>query len=606
MDLPRSQPVQPVASRPRRGQTHRWILPDGGAFPGGSLRDRILAARGLSADAGAFLQPSLQGIESPIDRTDFAEASGLLAEAIRDGKSIAIYGDYDVDGITATAILYHAIRAIDPDAKVRTFVPDRERDGYGVHLHALRRLREEGVDLVVTVDCGITAIEPVAAARAEGLSVLVTDHHRLPDDGRLPPAAAILHPDLPGAPFRWTACCGAVVAWKLAWALFDRWAGSPESRRLPASLRSSLARLLPLAAIGTVADVMPLLGENRAIVQAGIARIRDTGIPGLDALLRSGDIAREGIDSETVAYRIGPRLNAAGRMGCAGRAVRLLTGALDDRECRELVRELERANEERRTRERTVFEEAKRAVERAGLDAPGVRGIALAHPDWPNGVVGIVCSRMVEAFGRPTILLQDLGETCKGSGRAPPGCPLPAAIAAACERAGVTPVSGGGHDAAVGLTLRREDLPAFAAAFAEVADFRSETERSGPALTVDVRAVTNELSRDAIRELETLSPFGRGNPRPSVLLESVALTAPPRIIGAAGTHAELKLRAASGGPFLDAVWWGGAPRLRDLPSRVPLDLVVEPKIDRFLGEERVRLVVRDAGETRSEVAIPPA
>jgi single-stranded-DNA-specific exonuclease len=555
------------------------------------LIERLLVSRGIDpSERDAFLRGALTELERPWERPDLLAAANAILTAIRNGRSIAIYGDYDVDGITSTAILWHAARTIEPTVRIRTYVPHRMDEGYGLNGDAIRSLAAEGVDLIVTVDCGVTAVEEAQLAATLGVGLVITDHHQPREDGTLPDAIAIAHPSLPGREHRCRECCGAMVAWKLAWALFDLAAGSPEGHRLPAVYRDRLSSLLPLAALGTVADVMPLVGENRAVVKHGLAGIRKSGIAGLDALLTLGDIGRD-VDSETVGFRLAPRLNAVGRLGSAAAAVTLLTKASGD-ECRRIVTELDALNEERRRTERAIFEQACHIVRERGMDAAEHRAIVLSHPEWHAGVVGIVCQRLVETFGRPTILLQELEGICKGSGRSIHGFSLIDAIRDCGER----PLKAGGHHHAAGITLERGAMQAFADAFVALASRRLRPEDLVPVLEVDTEASFAHLSREVVMDTERLAPFGRGNPRPTLLVRDVELTAAPRTMGKEGKHLLLRLRQRSGRAdcFMKAKWWDGRVHAERLVPGTRLDVVVEPKIDRYLGNEEVEVEIRDA------------
>lgn len=573
------------------GFSRRWLAPRVGP-EGGDLVERLLSARGIDrTDRDAFLRGSLQDVEPAWSRPDLVEAADALLDALHGGRRIAIYGDYDVDGITATAILWHTLRRVRPDASIRTYVPHRMEEGYGLNADALAALRGEGIDLVVTVDCGITAIAEGIRAAELGLELVITDHHQPRADGRLPDARAIVHPGLPGREHRFTHLCGAAVAWKLAWALLDRTAGSPEGHRLPAAYRSLLTELLPLAAIGTIADVMPLVGENRSLVRAGIACLRETPIVGLKALLAHGDIGKDGMDSEKVAFRLAPRLNACGRLGSAADAVRLFTEA-DAEESIAIARRLDAVNDERRRMEQSIHDEAVRRVREAGLDAPGRRAIVLSDPAWHAGVVGIVCSRLVEQFARPTILCQEIDGICKGSGRSIHGFELLDAI----QSCGEPPLKGGGHEFAAGLSIARERFAAFAGAFERYANARIAPEDLVPTLPIDTIATFEELSLAAVRTCEGLAPFGRANPRPTLRLDDLVLAAPPRAMGQAGTHLLLTLRQAGRdgrNRILKAKWWRGRSFAERLLPGAALDAVVEPKIDRYLGTESVEAEIKD-------------
>ncbi|MBL9119487.1 MAG: single-stranded-DNA-specific exonuclease RecJ [Phycisphaerae bacterium] len=585
-----------------RGLSRRWIARStGGSLDSlvlsqavgrpGDLIGRLLAARGVDPDRRvAFFKGALTELERPWERSDLTAVANALLTAIRSGQSIAIYGDYDVDGITAASILWHAVRAIDADVRVRTYVPHRMEEGYGLNADAIRSLAAEGVRFIITVDCGITAVAEAEVAASLGVDLVITDHHRMRDDGTLPRAKAIAHPGLPGREHRCAECCGAMVAWKVAWALFDLEAGSPEGHRLPEVYRQRLSSLLSLAALGTVADVMPLVGENRAVVKHGLAGIRKTGIEGINALLSLGDVGKD-VDSETVGFRLAPRLNAVGRLGSAEAAVRLLTTASGE-ECRAIVRELDQLNEERRRTERAIYEQASQLARERGMHHDDRRAIVLWHPEWHAGVVGIVCQRLVEAFGRPTILLQELEGICKGSGRSIHGFSLVEAI----RDCGETPLKSGGHDHAAGITLERSRMEIFAEAFISFATSRLRVEDLVPVISIDTEAVFAELDLGAVLEAEQLAPFGRGNPRPAILVRDVEVTAPPRLMGKEGKHLMLRLKQGRGAQerFLKAKWWDAKAHAALLRPGVRLDVVIEPKVDRYLGAEGVEAEIRDA------------
>jgi single-stranded-DNA-specific exonuclease len=552
-----------------------------------SLLERLLVARGVAVDGrDRFLRPSLTELERPWERPDLMAVADALLEATLAGRSIAIYGDYDVDGITATAVLWHALRAIRPDAPIRTYVPHRMDEGYGLNADAIRTLAEEGVSCIVTVDCGVTAVAEAAIARELGVELLITDHHRPREDGELPSARAIAHPALPGREHRFTDCCGSAVAWKLAWAIFDRHAGSAQAHRLPEVLRTRLTSLLPLAAIGTIADVMPLVGENRAIVWHGIGGIAKTGIAGLDALLKLGDVG-DAVEAETIGFRLAPRLNAVGRLGSAEAAVRLLTTATAE-EARGIVRDLDVLNAERKETERAIFESACRRVEECGMDRPECPAIVLASPTWHAGVVGIVCSRLVERFARPTILLQELDDLCKGSGRSVRGFSLVEAI----QGCGELPLKSGGHDIAAGLTLSRERFEAFREAFTRYAIERIDPEHLVRTVEIDAVADISEIDVRSIGEIAAMAPFGRGNPRPALLIRGATLVGPPKAMGKEKQHLLLRFTNKQG-RWIKAKWWDGRRHASHLLPDHRYDLVVTVGIDRYLGAEEAEAEIRD-------------
>jgi len=579
-----------------RGLRRRWVV---GSIPGDArepLARRLLRMRGGGDERARRIleSPRLQDLHPPGTLPGAAAVGDALARALRDGRRIAIYGDYDVDGITATAILWRLLRTLSPDCGVTTYLPHRMEEGYGLNAAGLRELAAQGVRTVVTVDCGITAIEEAKVAESLGLELLVTDHHAIEASGAsgrdalLPMAAAIAHPDLPGeaAPFR--GLCGAAVAWKVACATASAWCGGAA---VPEGLRRTLVELLPFVALGTIADVMSLEDENRVLASHGLRRLVESTIPGLAALVRSEARGRRP-DAETIGFRLAPMLNACGRLGHAAEALELLTSA-DARRSTEIVRSLAALNEERKRLERACVEQAILTVDREGLAGDDRRAIVIAGAGWHEGVVGVACSRLVERFGRPTVLLQDRGESAKGSGRSVPSVHLLECLRACTQ---VSFMRLGGHAMAAGLEVSSAQVPDLREALVEQVNQRLAPEALAAELAVDGRAGMHELDLAALRELSILEPFGRGNPRPRFLLESVMLSAPPRRMGA-GEHCELWIvdpeRRSSA---RRAVWWSGLPFASELPVGTSVDLVVEAKVDGFKGVDEALLTVLDARE----------
>ena len=581
--------------RPRLGTlrnmefpTKRWIRPER-RMDGGGLLDRLFAARGLSGldERDAFCRPSLLQLERPDAMHGMRAAADAILEALQSGRRLAIYGDYDVDGIMSTAILWHMLRAIAPEVPVRTYVPHRIEEGYGLNREALDALKAEGIGTVVTVDCGVSAIREAVHARDIGLELVITDHHELHPSHEVPVARAVVHPRLPGEQ-KFGELCGAGVAWKLAWALAERWCGS---ERLPKVLSERLLSLLPLAAIGSVADVVPLLGENRIIVARGLTLAHRTGIAGLDELLASSRVA-DPVDSEQIAFRVAPRLNACGRMGHPEEAVELLTTANRAR-AQEIVARLEELNTSRRKEESRIFEEA--LAQLAPQIASGIppRGIVLASESWNLGVVGIVCSRLVDRFACPAILFTRNKDVYKGSGRSVAGIELHSVLAACAEHL----VGFGGHAMAAGMSAAGpEEIARFTEAFVrEVDALLPPIGEQRPPLSIDSSCEIGELDIATVQGIEELAPFGRENRKPALLVEGARLTR-TRIFGKAGDarHLELVVSQPRFGrdSFLRIQWWDGARHAESLEKGMVLDLVIEPGLDRFRGtvEPNARLV----------------
>ncbi len=515
-------------------------------------------------------------------------AAQRLANALRERQVIALYGDYDVDGVTGCAILYHVIKALAPECDLRLYIPHRIDEGYGLNSEAMRHLRREGADVVVSVDCGITAVEEARVAKEIGLDLIITDHHNLPiDGGELPDAFGLVHPRLPGSAYPFGELCGAGVAFKLAWGLTTEWQGS---QRVGERLQRLLLDMLPLAALGTIADIVPLVDENRIIATFGLRWIKQTPIVGLQALIEASDLMDSNIDCQKVGFVLGPRLNACGRMGHAAEAAEMLTSA-DAVTAREIAERLTKLNRQRQQTERRIFDQAAQMAIDAGMTDESRRAIVLAHESWHPGVVGIVCSRLVERFGRPAILLQDQGDLCKGSARSVDGYSIHAGLAATAAHLHTF----GGHDAAAGLTIETAKLPQFTDAIIEHANARITPDQLMPAIGIDCDATLAELQIDTVRKLAEISPFGRDNPRPALRLQNATIAETPRQIGANGRHLSMKMRQDTddGRNWTRAVWWSAGSRASDLAAGMNVDVIIEPKINTWNGRTNVEAEIKD-------------
>ncbi len=592
-----------------RGLTRRWIVREaaadkvgaGDVDPGGDIRretgvplvNRILNARGMCdpLEIARFCEPKLTDLHDPGLMPGIDAAVARLIDAIRRDEVIVIYGDYDVDGITATAILYHTIKTAAPKARVRTYVPHRLDEGYGLNCEALTQLRSEGAQLVITVDCGITAVRSANTAREIGLDLIVTDHHSLPegdDAAHLPDAVALVHPRLPGGAYPFGELCGAGVAYKVAWRFCTTWCNS---QRISGALRETLMSVLPLAALGTIADVVPLVGENRILTAFGLRMLRQTQLPGLRALIEHAGFVGEKIDTEKVGFTLAPRLNACGRMGHAAEAVRMLTEAGPE-EAMAIAHKLAAFNVQRQGVERRIFDEAAKLAEDRGMTGSDRRAIVLAHEGWHPGVVGIVCSRLVDRFGRPAILLNRQADVCKGSARSVDGYSIHEALCATSRHL----LTYGGHAAAAGLSLAPANLDAFTDALTAHANERIGVEQLTPTLTIDCDADMTELDVTTVLKMHALAPFGRGNRQPTLRIVGATLQEPPKQMGAEGRHLQMRVRqdAPTGvRKMMRAVWWRGAEHASSIAPGMRLDLAIEPKINEWNGTRSVEAELRD-------------
>lgn len=588
-----------------RGLTHCWTFRQGAASTG-DLVARVLTARGIadSEAAATFLEPSLRHLHDPSLLPGADIAAERILSALERHEPIVIYGDYDVDGIAATAILFHTLLAISPEANVRTYVPHRLEEGYGLNAEAVRQLAREGARLAISVDCGVTAVGPAEAARDSGLDLIITDHHNPPADGaQWPTACAIVHPRAPGSVYPFAHLSGAGVAYKLAWRVLAMHAGvgghAPQGNaiRVSAAHRELLLELLAFAALGTIADVVPLIGENRVLARFGLGRIKHSSFTGLRALVEAAGLAGDTIDSDHVGFALGPRLNAAGRMGHARDAVELFTvlsvgppaGGTPAPLARaaEIAKNLTKLNDQRRATEARIAERAAELAEEAGMTGADRRAIVLAHEDWHQGVVGIVCSRLVERFCRPTILMQRRDGRCCGSGRSIRGFSLHGAL----ERCAGHLVRFGGHDMAAGVEVEDSRLEAFAQEFIAEANRSLSPDQLVPWLSLDCDAELSELGVEAVSRLEALAPFGMENPRPRVRVRAARLSSKPMPLGASGKHVALTVKQND--RTMRLVAWGWAERARELAPGMMLDLAVSPKVSRWNGRVSVEPEVED-------------
>lgn len=446
------------------------------------------------------------------------------------------------------------------------------------------------------MDCGITACEPARTAKHAGLDLIITDHHTPPScAAQLPDAYAIVHPRLPTeppashTPYPFGDLCGAGVAYKLAWRLCTKAAGTP---KVAPPVRQHLIDMLVPAALGVIADVVPLLGENRIIARHGLALMKQSSIEGLRALIDASRLGGDKIDAEDVGFRLAPRLNAAGRMGHAREALELLTTATGPR-AQEIARSLSKLNDQRRTAERQIADSASERAVAEGMAQGDGRIIVLADATWHRGVVGIACSRLVDKFGRPTILLQREGDLCTGSARSIDAYDLHAALDSCSDLL----EKFGGHAMAAGLSVRVDRLAQLGERLQAHAAARLTEGDLVPSIHYDAHARLHELTLDAMSALASLGPFGAGNPRVRLVLRGVRLSQPVRTLGSSGEH--IALHAQQDGRAVRLVGWNLAQHAQGLRAGQLFDAVVEPKISTWSGPAAIEPEVVDFSRTLS-------
>lgn len=575
---------------PTRGLTKLWLpRHDSSLSPAvESLVARVLRARDLLGDAAReFLEPSLKHLHEPSLLPDLDKAAARILGAARGNESIVIYGDYDVDGITASAILYHILRAIAPECSVATYVPHRLDEGYGLSAEALAKLAADGANVIISVDCGITAVSAAAALRGTGTTLIITDHHTPPEDeAHLPEAFAHVHPRRPGAtPYPFPDLSGSAVAFKLAWRLATLAAGSD---RVGDEMRDLLLDVLGLASLGVIADIVPLRGENRAIAYFGLRRLRRARFEGLQALIEASGLSGEKVVEEDVGFKLGPRLNAVGRLGHAREAVELLTTATGAR-ASAIAEQLSRLNDQRRATEKRIFEQACEMVELGMMHTDDRRAIVLAHAQWHQGVVGIVCSKLVERYSRPVILMQDHGETCHGSGRSIEGFSLYDALHEC--RGQLTQF--GGHTMAAGLKIDSSRVARFADEFIEHCNQKLRPGDLVRSARFDTIAELGELTSAKVAKLEGLAPFGAGNPRANLLVQGLRLIGRPQTFGAFNKHLSFTATPAAGGPSVRFFGWNWSEHLHSIPTGAAIDAIVSPKLNTWGGSAKVECEIVD-------------
>ena len=539
----------------------------------GRLAAALLASRGLSPeDAREFLREDAGLLLDPMGLEDMDRAVSRIRRAVEAGERVAVYGDYDVDGLTASALVTTWLRK--QGLTCLTYIPERLTEGYGITEEALEGLSREGVTLLVTVDCGVTACAQVAYAGTLGMDVVITDHHEcLPE---LPAAAAVVDPQKRSCPYAFKGLAGVGVAFKLICALEG-----------PERAEDLLEEYGPLVALGTIADIMPVTGENRCLIRRGIRVLRHKSLPGLDALMKAIGLDKRCIRGTDVSFSLVPKLNAAGRMGSVRTAFDLLM-ATDGRESARLAEELCEMNNARKAVENRVFTEAMELLEGEGnIESP----IVLASETWHHGVSGIVASRLAERYCVPAVVICIEGEEGRGSCRSPGNFGLFEALGDCADLLSTF----GGHAMAAGLTLPRENVDALRMRLAEL--YRaSEGERLQSRIPVDF--AVEDLKLLSLREIDglrDLAPWGVGNAPPTLCIRNARVDSVTPI--GAGRH--LKMTVTRDGERLDCVFFGLSVKELGIRAGAKVDLAFEPGINEFRGSRTVQLLLRCVRPSRA-------
>ena len=541
---------------------------------------RLLVQRGFRDVAAAqrFLHPTLAELHDPFALTDMSIAVERILRAIRTGERIAIHGDYDADGITSTVLLRRALEIL--GAKVVHYVPHRIKDGYGLAPETIERLSLEKVDVVVSADCGIRSVMAARCAREVGVDLIITDHHE-PDE-ELPSALAVINPKRRDCSYPDKNLAGVGVALKLVQALGER-----------SGRKNWLKGFLKIAAIGTLADVVPLVGENRIIAKAGLEELSNgQHAVGLQALLDVAGAKNRTVDSFLVSFGIAPRLNAAGRMATPEIAVQLLLakGKADETEALALAQQLDVENIKRRKEESDLFLSARRLVEK-NPDVGSHNALVVSGEQWHRGVIGIVASRLVERFNKPTVVLSMDGDVSYGSGRSIPGFDLLSAL----EKCKSVFMKFGGHRQAAGLTMKTANITEFRSMLTKYADEVLDPDDLVPSLPIDGEMPFEQITSQVIEDLKLFEPFGSSNQKPVFAASEVAISDGPYLL----KEKHLRMSVKQSGRIFRAVAWRGAgwfKFLKEHKDRVNIAFsLVE---NHFRGETTTELSIADVQEPR--------
>lgn len=551
------------------------------------LTAQLLINRGLVEidKAFSFLSPSLKNLHDPFKMKDMGRATERIIKAIKENEKIVIYGDYDVDGTTATALLYLFLReamgygqeAIANTHRLDYYIPERLKEGYGLNNNALKHISDSGAKIVITTDCGITNYEEVSFAKSIGLDVIITDHHE-PSD-RLPPAYAILNPKQPECAFPFKELAGVGVAFNLIIALRSK---LKECGHFADSI-PNLKNYTDIVALGTIADMVPLVDENRVLVRYGLDELTLGKRPGIRALKEVSGV-KGSVKAGFVGFQLAPRINAAGRLDNAGKGVRLLT-TYDDKEAMDIARELDRENIDRQRLEKAILSEAVEIVEKEEFEIHKKRAIILAKEEWHPGVIGIVASRLVDRYHRPTIIISLKDDVGRGSARGIKNFNILDGLDTCKDLL----KKYGGHKMAAGFMISKENIKLFESAFYNMAEKTLSFEDLLPEVSLDSYIALDELSERMVQEMESLAPFGMSNPEPLLGARDVSI-AKSKVVG--NHHLGLKIKQTR---EVHKLWDGIAYRMGHIHplNGNNFDIAFIPYIDEWNGNRNLKLKVKE-------------
>lgn len=539
-----------------------------------ALAAKLVSARGITDVEAAkeYLKRDLSELYDPMLMADMGRAAGRLSSAVKKGERITVFGDYDTDGVTATYILLDFLRGL--GASCDYYIPDRENEGYGINIGALKSIRDSGASLVVTVDTGITAVDEVEYASSIGLDVIICDHHECPE--ALPAARAVVNPRRADCKYPFKNLAGVGVAFKLICAMLGA-----------DSAPSAYDKYIPFVCLGTVADIMPVTDENRIIISEGLKLIPGTRNIGLSALLKSSVTGEKELTTGTIGFAIAPRINAAGRMGLASDAVELFL-CKDTANAARLAERLCAYNEERRAIESDIYKHAVKQIDENGLDSYSV--ILAAGAGWHHGVIGIVASRICSHYQKPAILISLDGDTGKGSGRSLAGINLYSYLTEVSDLL----IKFGGHELAAGLSIKRDDIESFRWRINMLA--AEQVEKYVPSISVDFEADSAELALTEIEGLRALEPFGIGNPQPTLALSECKVNR----ITPIGNNKHLKLDLIKNDKPFQCIYFGKSRSDIEFNEGERVDIVFNPTVNSFRGMLSVQLQIKDARPSSCE------
>lgn len=531
------------------------------------LLAQVLLNRGICDinEAEEFLNAGIGHLLDPYSFADMRKAVKLIEEITKKKEKVMVFGDYDVDGVTSLVLLKDTLakRGVD----VTHYLPHRVKEGYGLNKNILHLAKQKKIKLLITVDCGINNAEEIKELKANNIETIITDHHEPLDENASSYASAVINPKLKGANYKYKDLAGVGVAYKLCQAL----------------TRKLLAEDLDLVSLGTIADVVPLTGENRVIAKEGLLRLSQTKRMGLRALIQNSGLKNKKFTSTFVSFILAPRLNASGRLDSAETALNLLMSKQED-EAERLAKSVEAYNRQRQKIESKILDEARWLIERE-VNFKEHKVIVLAKDDWHPGVLGIVASKLADRFYRPTIIISLDGNLCRGSGRSIKNFHLFQALLDCREfLAGF-----GGHAHAVGLTIDKGNIDDFKNKINRLAKEKLRLEDLLPSLDIDMELSFSELNSEAIRELERLEPFGTGNPEPLFYTRNLKLKSAPEVLG----NNTLKFWASDGNITYQVIGFGMAGFRQSVINADYLDLVYTPVMDNWHGEEAVLLEAKD-------------